>query len=129
MERPAKCISVEEAKALQKYWKETRGSEIERAQKYEDTREFWYSVAELEEYIEYVKKKSGEQGIINPGLRIYLGAYPARGQKKSVTTIFISPTTDKIAENSTEENEKVHLNNYSIEPLNLSQNGYPPKEY
>jgi hypothetical protein len=129
MERPLKCITVEEAKALQKNWKDTRGKEIERAQKYEDTREFWYSIAELEEYIKYVKEKSSEQGINNPGLRIYLGAYPSRGQKKGLTNIFISPTTDEVAERSNEEDEVIYLNNYSIEPLNESQNGWPPREY
>lgn len=129
MERPLKCITVKDARALQEYWKETRGKEIERGQKNRDTREFWYSIAELEEYIEYVKEKSTEQGITNPGLRIYLGAYPDRGEKKSLSTIFLSPTTDEIVANSTEENGDVYLNNYSIDPLNPSQNGWPPEEY
>jgi|SRR5690606_16261391 len=129
MERPVKCISVEEARTLQNNWKKSRGKEIENGQGYEDTREFWYSIAELEEYIKYVKEKSGEQGIKNPGLRIYLGAYPKQGNKKSLSTIFISPTTDEVGGTSMEDNEDVYLNNYSIEPLNLSQSGWPPKEY
>ena len=128
MERPVKCITVEAARELQNNWKKTRGKEIERGQGYEDTREFWYSIAELEEYIAYVKNRSGELGAKNPGLRIYLGAYPARGQNKSLTTIFISPTMDEPVENSSDENE-VHLNNYSIDPLNDSQSGWPPRGY
>lgn len=43
MERPVKCITVEKARELQKEWKKTRGEEIERAQLYEDTREFFYT--------------------------------------------------------------------------------------
>ena len=129
MERPVKCISVEEARNLQNNWKKSRGKEIASGQGYEDTREFWYSITELEEYIQYVKEKSVEQGIKNPGLRIYLGAYPKQGEKKSLSTIFISPTTDEIVETNSAENEDVYVNNYSIEPLNLSQSGWPPKEY
>lgn len=129
MERPLKCITVEEARTLQKNWKNTRGKEIERGQGYEDTREFWYSIAELEEYIEYVKEKSAEQGIKNPGLRIYLGSYPSQGQKKSLTTIFISPTMDGKQEKTSDENDEEQVNNYSIEPLNDSHNGWPPREY
>ena len=83
MERPVKSIPVEAARDLQSNWKKTRGREIERGQGYEDTCEFWYSLAELEEYIKYVKEKSGEQGVNNPGVRIYLGAYPGQGPKKA----------------------------------------------
>ncbi len=129
MERPVKCITVEAARDLQSNWKKTRGREIERGQGYEDTCEFWYSLAELEEYIKYVKEKSGEQGVNHPGLRIYLGAYPGQGPKKSLSTIFISPTMDEPGEKSDDNNEEIHLNNYSIEPFNESQNGWPPKEY
>lgn len=129
MDKPSKCISVHEARELQNNWKKTRGREIERGQGYMDTREFWYSLAELEEYIEFVKKKSEEQGARNPGLRIYLGAYPAQDQKKSLSTIFITPTFDESSTKSGEETDEVHLNNYSIDPMNDSQNGWPPREY
>lgn len=126
MERPAKCITVEEARSLQDYWKETRGREIEKGQKYEDTREFWYSVAELQEYINYVKEKSADQGIDNPGMRIYLGAYPSQGGKKGLSTIFLTPTMD---DTSVQGSQTIRLNNYSIEPMNDSQQGWPPTNY
>jgi len=48
---PAKCVTVEEARALQDNWKKTREPEINRAIGSIDTREFFYSVAELEEYL------------------------------------------------------------------------------
>ncbi len=129
MAKPEKCITVEEARDLQNNWKRTRGKEIERGQGYVDTPEFWYSIAELEEYIEYVKLKSGEQGVNNPGLRIYLGAYPSLGQKKSFTTIFITPTMPMGDEKSLNENEGEQVNNYEIDPINESQQGYPPIDY
>jgi len=129
MERPVKCITVEEARALQNNWTKSRGREIERGQGYEDTREFWYSIAELEEYIEFVKEKSQEQGIKNPGLRVYLGAYPSQGQKKSFTTIFLSPTKPPAEGESLNENGEEQVNNYSIEALNDSHSGHPPQDY
>lgn len=128
MPRPLKCVTVEEARKLQDQWKETRGKEIARAQKYEDTREFWYSVDELQEYLDYVKEKSAEQGVEKPGIRIYFGAYPGKGNEKSYSTIFLSPTYEK--------SDSTHLteedggdNNYEIDPLNNSNGGYPPREY
>lgn len=125
--QPPKCLSVAEARKLQDDWKESRGKEIERGQGYEDTREFWYSLEELQEYLDYVRGKSKEQGIEKPGIRIYFGAYPKDDNKKSFSTVFLSPTkeiksNEKIEEGSDE-------NNYEIEPLNTVLGGWPPKEY
>ncbi len=127
---PSKCITVEEAKALQNKWKETRAVEIEQAQGYQDTREFWYSLDELQEYLDYVRDQSNAQGINKPGIRIYFGAYAKTPIKKSYATIFLAPTKEKSAviegeveiSNSTE-------NNYDIEPMNITQSGYPPINY
>lgn len=125
MEKPKKCIGVSEARELQNNWKKSRGREIERGQGYEDTREFWYSVKELEEYLKYVKEKSAEQGVKNPGIRIYFGAYPKSQQKKSFSTVFLAPTKEEEV-GATEGGD---LNNYEIDPLNDSAGGIPPKDY
>lgn len=128
MKKPQKCVAVNEARELQENWKKSRGKEIERGQGYVDTREFWYSVEELQEYLDYVKEKSREQGVQNPGIRIYLGAYPKSQQKKSFSTVFLAPTkgSDSIIEASEENDQE---NNYEIEPLNTVQGGWPPTEY
>ena len=130
MAKPNKCITVDEAKALQNKWKETRALEIEQAQGYQDTREFWYSLDELQEYLDYVKDQSNAQGINKPGIRIYFGAYLKTPVKKSYATIFLAPTKEKsaIAEEELEVSNNAE-NNYAIEPFNLSHGGYPPKEY
>ncbi len=125
MNRPKKCISVEEAKGLQNNWKNSRGKEIERGQGYEDTREFSFSVEELQEYLDYVKEKSREQGVVNPGIRIYFAAYPKNGPKKSYSTVFLAPTKDGASLGTEGESE----NNYEIEPLNTVNGGKPPMEY
>lgn len=128
MERPSKCITVTKAKELQKVWEETRGREIAQARGYQDTREFWYSIDELQEYLDYVREKSAEQKVENPGIRIYFGAYPEQGKDKSYSTIFLSPTKggEKIVESS---EGGIDENNYEIDPLNTSTGGYPPRKY
>jgi len=126
MANPIKCITVEKARELQNVWKNSRGKEIERAQKYVDTREFLYSLDELQEYLDFVREKSTEQGVSNPGIRIYFAAYPNVGSQKSYSTVFLSPTYSV----GTEENlEETVENNYTIDPLNHSSGGVPPQEY
>ncbi len=130
MAKPSKCIPVAEAKALQDKWKETRALEIEQAQGYQDTREFWYSLEELQEYLDYVKEQSTAQGINKPGIRIYFGAYAKTSLKKSYATMFLAPTKEKSAIiEGEEENSNNTENNYDIEPLNTVTGGNPPKEY
>ncbi len=128
MKRPVKCVTVEKARELQKEWKISRGKEIERGQKYEDTREFFYSVDELQEYLDYVRAKTEEQGLKDPGIRIYLGAYPKSAKEKSYSTIFFVPTSRKlsVSENTEEETDE---NNYDIDPLNHGSGGIPPTSY
>ncbi|MEP6262125.1 MAG: hypothetical protein ABJ092_11140 [Gillisia sp.] len=133
MAKPLKCIPVEEARKLQETWKSSRGKEIERAQKYVDTREFWYSLEELQEYLDYVKEKSAEEGVSNPGIRIYLGAYPGAAPRKSYSTVFLAPTKPLNSMESTGDTQEnageTQENNYSIDPLNHGQGGVPPLDY
>ena len=130
MEKPKKCISVEKAKELQTKWQESRGKDIDLAQGYQDTREFWYSVEELQEYLNYVKEKSVEQGVKDPGIRIYFGAYQKSSIKKSYATVFLAPTKGKSAPLEGEDETSVNaVNNYNIDPLNESSGGMPPVTY
>ncbi|UBZ06945.1 hypothetical protein LDL76_16500 [Salegentibacter mishustinae] len=128
MKKPKKCISVEEARKEQDEWVKTRGKDIREAEGYEDTREFWYSVDELQEYLDYVREKSKEQGVEKPGIRFYLGAYPKTKEKKSYTTIFLSPTKEAMRDTATAQ-EDSDPNNYEIEPMNLTHGGEPPRNY
>ena len=128
MQKPKKCISVEKARKEQDEWVKTRGKEIERGQGYEDTREFWYSLEELQEYLDYVKEKSKEQGVVKPGIRLYLGAYPKTTEKKSYTTMFLAPTKEAKGDTETTQ-EDTDPNNYEIEPMNIITSGQPPITY
>ncbi|GHA29601.1 hypothetical protein GCM10007103_08540 [Salinimicrobium marinum] len=126
--KPKKCISVEEARNQQNEWVRTRGKDIERGEGYEDTREFWYSLDELQEYLDYVREKSAEQGVKKPGIRFYLGAYPKGENKKSYSTIFLAATKEK-ENKDVEDEEGQNENNYEIEPMNTITSGMPPKIY
>jgi len=115
---PAKCITETEARQLQDNWKSTRAIEIENAQGSEDTREFFYTVAELEEYLAYVKAESIKQGYLAAGVRIYFAAYDNAVTNKA--TVFLAPTTGTSASSA---------NNYNIQPLNKAGGGWPPNNY
>ncbi len=119
MAKPDKCISVNEARELQNNWVNSREPAITSMRSgTQDTREFVYSVAELEEYIEYVKSESKKQGVNNPGIRIYFGAY--NSVQSNNATLFLAPTHgDQINSD----------NNYDIEPFNFGTGGWPPNIY
>lgn len=118
MAKPKNCISVSEARELHTNWTNTRAREIQRLEGFTDTCDFTFSVAELEEYIAYVKELSANQRIDNPGIRIFFAAYNSEENDKA--TIFLAPTmgTQRDAEN-----------NYDIDPLNRNQGGWPPNVY
>lgn len=118
MSKPSKCISKAKAKELQDNWVDTRANVIQTALGYEDTREFILNIAEIEEYIAYVKEMSQEQGVLTPGLRVYFGAY--NDDISNFATIFIAPTMG---------NSQTSANNYTIDSLNMNQGGHPPHKY
>ena len=118
MAKPTKCISVAEARNLQDNWKSTRAADIEKAMGAIDTREFVYSVEELQEFLDYVKSESFKQGIATPGVRIYFAAYNNDASDKA--TIFIAPTEGNLEDSD---------NNYNIDPFNMVGGGWPPKNY
>lgn len=118
MAEPTKCVEVAVARQLQDNWKSTRAVEIERAMGAVDTREFFYTVAELEEYLAHVKSESMKQGILAAGVRIYFGAYDNDLTDKA--TVFLAPTGGTAPSSA---------NNYNIKPFNKASGGIPPTNY
>lgn len=116
MSKPSNCITVAAARQLQDNWKATRAVDIEAAMGAVDTREFLFSVAELQQFLDYIKAGSGMGA--QPGVRIYFAAYDNPTNDKA--TVFLAPTNGITAGAP---------NNYSLEPLNQSLSGFPPKNY
>lgn len=117
-----KLISTEKARELQSNWVGNQGMAIEK-NGFKDVRDFLFNLEDLQEYIDYVRVRSREQGIDNPGIRVFFGAYAA--DKENDATVFLSPTM-----NIQERNADDHVpNNYEISPLNTIQGGYPPITY
>ena len=115
MARPAKCISITEAKELQGNWRSTRAVEIERSQGSVDTCDFTFSVDDLQEFIDYVKDLSTKQSVESPGIRVYFAAYDNDQSDKA--TVFLAATKGTNGDSE---------NNYNIDPLNRGQTGWPP---
>ncbi|GHC57970.1 hypothetical protein [Ulvibacter litoralis] len=118
MGKPAKCITEAAARQLQDNWVATRASSIQNSLGVQDTREFVYSVEELQEFLDYVREQSLKDGVSSPGIRFYFAAYNSDTSTKA--TMFMSPTKG-IAANSP--------NNYNIAPMNAGIGGHPPTNY
>ncbi len=113
--KPSNCISVTEARQLQDNWVTTRAVDIEEGRGSADAREFLFSVAELQEFLDYIKASPQSA---NPGVRIYFAAYNSDDNDKA--TVFLAPTLGVTPGSE---------NNYSLAPLNRAITGWPPKAY
>ncbi|MCM8570591.1 hypothetical protein NE848_14440 [Gramella jeungdoensis] len=142
MNRPAKCITIEKAKKLQKKWRDTRGKLFEDNEEYKDSCEVWYSLEELQEYINYVRDLSAEQGVEHPGISIWLAAEDKKGKKDGISTVFLSATKESsapqnaVVENNSGSSDVVlaltsnsYETNYNIDAYNDGSSKWPPSEY
>lgn len=129
LSKPKKCISKEEAKELHDNWCNDREGHLKKNLGFTDTREFWWSLEELEEYLAYVKKESKKQGIHDPGIRVYLGAHSKKQCKKDkgYSTLFLSPTGSEPRASGKDGGSRE--NNYRIAAFNGAGAGDPPKDY
>lgn len=128
--KPEKCITVEQGRRLVKEWCDTRTPEIDKCLGFVDAREFEWTVEELMEYLRYVKRESKKQGIIDPGVRVYLGAYPKEKCKshRGYSTVFLAPTGHP-ARSLGKDMLRLDTINYKIAPYNHGNSGEPPKNY
>lgn len=138
MSKPKKCISVKEARQLEKNYVETIEKTLKKELGCEECREFWWSLEEIEEYIDYVKSEAKEKGYNNLGLRFYLGHYGKNKSKDNEhTTMFIAPTGVQAKEGLASIKGKTvgamkaakDDNIYEIAAYNGGYAGVPPKKY
>lgn len=117
MARPQKCITEQEARTLYTNWQTTRGASLA-TQGEPDHSDFTWSLDELQEFLDYVREESEKQGVKNPGVRAYFAAYDNQDSKKA--TVFLAPTKGGKGDSE---------NNYSVDPFNFGQGGWPPNIY
>ncbi len=125
-----KQISVEKARELQKNWIENQGTAIDKAIGTTDVRDFLFDLEELQDYINVVRDQSREQGISNPGLRIYFAAYGDDQERRA--TIFLQATKDlksSVQQADSFQDDEGAEDNLEIRPLNTVQGGFPPIDY
>lgn len=57
-----------------------------------DNRSSWYSLEDVEAYIEIAKNEASGLGYTMDGIRVYLGSYPDSKDQTGYTTMFLIPT-------------------------------------
>ncbi|WP_010522471.1 hypothetical protein [Aquimarina agarivorans] len=137
---PEGTITLKEAHQLEQRYIKTRHSIINKAlgfdgYKMQDSREVWFSLERMKEYIKYVEATADKEGYKELGLRFYFGVYPDTNENIGYTTLFAVPTTTSIPGGKshiqsnlvpTSDHEKSE-NMQNAKALNLGGSGHPPK--
>ncbi len=130
---PEQSISIEEAGRLQVEFIETRAAILNDSLGFTDTRDFWFSLDTLKQYINYVEQEAAEMGKTNLGIRVYFAAYPENSEypQPGRATVFLVPTS--LEEDSSLKSgflpiAPVNQNIDSIQALNYGHGGQPPND-
>jgi hypothetical protein len=89
----------------------------------------WYSLEDLEGYINYVKQQALEKKVTVDGIRFYFGVYPDSTEDESKAgqnTLFMCPTKAG-SESSKEDGECISEDITEISAMNYGSTGIPPK--
>ncbi|MCT2408614.1 hypothetical protein NZD88_13780 [Chryseobacterium antibioticum] len=137
-----KLISYREGRVLYDEYSKTNNIILTRARNGEpDSRWYWFSVEDLEGYLQYVKETAKKQKLKNPGIRIYMGKYPMNHPKSKMAkpeyagyqTIFLVPTAQNRKKDSTTamsrtmKSTEENTNVTEMEVLNMTNLAPPPK--
>jgi len=92
-----------------------------------DNRSSWWSIEDIQNYINHAEHQSGQLGYTLNGLRVYLGSYPDANGETGLTTMFIVPTgTKDKSKGSFMSFQNVGYDIPGADVLNKSENGKPP---
>jgi len=121
MSKPSDCIPVTEAQTYQANWN-TINQPSTPGGLGQQVSAVTFNIDQLQEYLDYVKTESANQGIPKPGIRVYFAAYEAGtpAEVGASNTVFFCPS---------ETDDKNSANNYNIDPLNKGGSGWPPNAY
>ncbi|MDD7887308.1 hypothetical protein [Flavivirga sp. 57AJ16] len=134
IEKPEQAIDYEYANRLEEEYKNTRGAIINKYLEIEDTREFWFELEKLKEYIAYVEQEAETLGYKNLGIRIYNGAYPKdkKYPDPGYSTVFLVPTGHKTTSKASflpiSSAFVIEDNIQEIPAYNYGHAGRPPKD-
>lgn len=95
MPKPKGIISAQEAQTLNDNWTNLRAKANEAAAGQPDNRSSWYSLDDMQNFLDYIKEKNDN---VN-GVRFYLGVETTKEDPKGMTTIFMVPTEEKDGKN------------------------------
>ncbi|WP_411766933.1 hypothetical protein [Winogradskyella sp. A3E31] len=137
--KPKGVVTPAVAKGLNNNWTNKRKKAVDSAAGRPDNRSAWWSLEDIQDYIDYADNQAGELGYELDGLRVYLGVYPgnAPNGKADYQTMFIVPTGKKARPTDTSEGS-FNLFNFSFQggggdddisgadPLNGGNPGKPP---
>ncbi len=137
-ETPTQLIKPEFAKELNINYLKERSQIITKVLGIKDANAAWYSIEELENYINYVKTEGEKQKIKINGIRFYLGVYPKdfkEKEKAGLTTVFLSPTTLRDLNRSNMQrfvgaavaSEEPNVDVITIDSENFGGMGNPPE--
>ncbi len=92
-----------------------------------DNRSSWWSLEDIQNYINYAENQAGELKYTMDGLRVYLGSYPGTKGETGLTTLFFIPTGYK----NTAQGSMLPMQGGGVDipggdGLNVGQSGYPP---
>ncbi|NND63832.1 MAG: hypothetical protein HKN48_11650 [Flavobacteriaceae bacterium] len=130
---PQQSIPIEEAEELQNEFIETRAGILNDSLGFTDTRDFWFSLDTLKQYIEYVEQEAARLGKQNLGIRIYFAAYPENSEypQPGRATVFMVPTSledDPTLKRGFLPIAPTNTNIDSIQALNYGHGGQPPND-
>lgn len=134
-EQPSQLITHDLAVELSERYHESRAELISKSILKDDVTAVWYSIEELENYLNYVKNQGAEKGIDVTGIRLYLGVYPndsSYKEKAGLTTIFLTPTkkreaTINVESSRTDQYSEENIDAIELQPLNYGGIGRPPR--
>ena len=130
--KPDNTISVKKAKELSSNF-DARHRAISALIGKSDNRSSWHSLAELEQYIAYLKVEGTKKGLNVDGIRIYFGAYGENetGGRADFSTVFLVPTVKPKTNNETGVKNFAPVggdggDTEELDALNLGTLGDPP---
>ncbi|WP_299533942.1 hypothetical protein [Ulvibacterium sp.] len=129
---PSQTISLEQAQRLQEEFVRTRSGIVNKTLGFEDTRDFWFSLDSMEQYIRYVRSESAKQGLENLGLRIFYAAYPEESKEQwpdpGFSTVIIVPTHGKLELSNGFFPAPPLQSTSNMRAYNYAHGGKPPKK-